>query len=142
MEKIIRNVNINPGGTIFKRTIQYLAHTDDVEILGRSDEYIKETVEEMTAITHQMGLRINDTKTKYKLNSKDGNNVKEIEIMGKKYGKIEAFKYLGATMTSHNEIGTEIKNKIAVSSKCYYALGAILKRRSISQAKSFSIKQL
>jgi hypothetical protein len=67
------------------------------------------------------------------LNSQDGNKVKEIEIMGKKYGKVEAFKYLGATITNHNEIETEIKNKIAVGNKCYHALGAILKRRSISQ---------
>ena len=29
---------------------------------------------------------------------------------------------------------TEIKSKIAVSNKCYYALGPILKRRSISQS--------
>jgi len=37
-------------------------------------------------------------------------------------------------MTSLNDIETEIKSKIAVSNKCYYALGPILKRRSISQS--------
>jgi len=35
-------------------------------------------------------------------------------------------------MTSLNEIETEIKCKIAVRNKCYYALGPIIKRRSIS----------
>ena len=67
MEKIIRNVRVNPDGTIYNRTRKCLAYADDVVILGRSEEYIKETLEEMVAITQQIGLQINDTKTKYML---------------------------------------------------------------------------
>jgi hypothetical protein len=52
----------------------------------------------------------------------------------KLYEKVESFKYLGAAMTSLNDIETEIKSKIAVGNKCYYALGPILKGRSISQS--------
>jgi len=37
-------------------------------------------------------------------------------------------------MTSLNDIETEVKSKIAVGNKCYYTLGQILKRRSISQS--------
>jgi len=77
---------------------------------------------------------MNDTKTKYMLNRQVGNKVKEIKLMGKKYEKVESFKYLGAMITSLNDIETEIKSKIAVGNKCYYALGTILKRRSISQS--------
>ena len=57
---------------------------DDVVILGRSEGYIKGTLEEMAAITHQIGLQMNDTKTKYMINRHDGNKVKAIELMGKK----------------------------------------------------------
>ena len=39
MEKIIRNVTINPCGTIFNRTRQCLAYADDVVILGRAEGY-------------------------------------------------------------------------------------------------------
>jgi hypothetical protein len=133
MEKIIINVRINPGGTIFNRTRQCLAYADDVVILGRSG-YIKRTLKEMAATTHQIGLQMNDTKTKYIINRQDGNKVKEIEFMGKKYEKVESFKYLGAVMTSLNDIESEIKSKISVGNKCYYALGPILKRRSISHS--------
>jgi len=38
----------------------------------------------MAAITHQIGLQMNDTKTKYMINRHDGNKVKAIELMGKK----------------------------------------------------------
>jgi hypothetical protein len=40
MEKIIRNIRINPGGKIFNRARQYLVYADDVVILGRSEGYI------------------------------------------------------------------------------------------------------
>ena len=103
MEKIIRNVRINPGGTIYNRTRQCLAYVDDVVILGRSEGYIKKTLEEMVAITQQIGLQMNDTKTKYMLNRQVGNKVKEIELMGKKYEKVESSKYLGA-IRSLNDI--------------------------------------
>jgi hypothetical protein len=62
-KKIIRNVRINPGGKFFNRTRQCLAYLVGVVILGRSEGYIKKTLEEMAAITHQIGLQMNDTKT-------------------------------------------------------------------------------
>ena len=37
-------------------------------------------------------------------------------------------------MKSLNDIETEIKSKIAIGNKCYYALGPTLRRRSISQS--------
>ena len=37
-------------------------------------------------------------------------------------------------ITSLNDIETEIKSKTAVGNKCYYVLGTILKRKSISQS--------
>jgi len=134
MEKITRSVRIKPGGTVFNSTRQWLAYADDVVILGRTEGYIKRTLEEMAAITQQIGLQMNDTKTKYMINRQDGNKVKETELMGKRYEKVESFKYLGAVMTSLNEIETEIKSKIAVGNKCYYALGPIIKGRSVPQS--------
>jgi hypothetical protein len=61
----------------------------------------------MAATTHRVGLQMNDTKIKYMINRQDGNKVKETELMGKKYEKVESFKYLGAVMTSLNDIETE-----------------------------------
>ena len=90
MEKIIRNDRINPGGTIFNRIRQCLAYVDDVVILGRKG-YIKRTLEEMAAITQQIGLQMNDTKTKYIINRQDGNKVKETELTGKRYEKADFF---------------------------------------------------
>jgi len=83
----------------------------------------------MVAITLQIGLQMNDTKTKYMLNRQVGNKVKEIELMGKKYEKVESFKCMGVMIISLNDTETEIKSKIAVGNKCCYALGTILTLR-------------
>jgi hypothetical protein len=32
----MRNIEINPGGTIFNRTRQYMAYADDIAVIGRS----------------------------------------------------------------------------------------------------------
>jgi hypothetical protein len=134
MEKLIRNIRINQGGKIFIRTRQCLAFADDIVILGRSEGYINGTLEEMATITHQIDLQMNDTKTIYMINRHDGNKINKIELMGKRYEKVESFKHLGSVMTSLNDIEREIKIKIAVDNKCYYALGTILKSRSIFQS--------
>jgi hypothetical protein len=60
-------------------------------ILGRLEGYIKETLEEMTPITQQIGLQMNDTKTTYMVNRHSKNEEKTIELMGKKYEKVESF---------------------------------------------------
>jgi hypothetical protein len=36
LEKAIRNILINHGGSIYNRTLQYLAYADDVNLVSRS----------------------------------------------------------------------------------------------------------
>jgi hypothetical protein len=67
-----------------------------------------------------------DTKTKYTVNRHSKNEEKVMESVGKKYEKVESFKYLGSVMTSSNDINMEIKSKLAAGNKCYYAPGPIL----------------
>jgi hypothetical protein len=86
MEKIIRNVKTNLGGTIFNRTRQCLAYADDVVILERCVRYISEILEEMAVVATQIGLSMNNTKIKYMVNTKNNNNKpKETQVMGKKF---------------------------------------------------------
>jgi hypothetical protein len=65
LEKIIRNIQINPKGTIFNRTRQYLAYADDVVIFGRLVRAIEEVVTQLQEAAQSAGLIINQEKTKY-----------------------------------------------------------------------------
>jgi hypothetical protein len=105
MEKVIRNVKTNPGGTIFNRTRQCLLYANDVIVLGCVVKHIAETLDDMTAVASQMGLTINVSKTKYMINRKKKRNEPE-ERNGQKYENVEVFKYLGSLINT-NEVEVE-----------------------------------
>jgi pyrimidine operon attenuation protein/uracil phosphoribosyltransferase len=65
LEKAIRNIEINPNGTIFNRTRQYLAYVDDVVILGRAVRATEEVLAQLKNTALKAGLAINECKTKY-----------------------------------------------------------------------------
>jgi len=55
----------------------------------------------ITLFPHMVSNRSSDdTRTKYMFKRQVGNTVKETELMGKKYEKVEPFKYPGAMITS------------------------------------------
>jgi hypothetical protein len=85
-------------------------------VLGRSVRYIKETLEDMAVVATQIGLSMNNTKTKYMVNRKDNNEPKEIKIIGKKFENVESFKYLGSLITNFNDMEIEIKSRLAADS--------------------------
>lgn len=61
----MHNTAVNPRGSIFDRTRQYMACTDDDVIIGRSAQVINEVIEEMEEVTNDTGQKINVDKTKY-----------------------------------------------------------------------------
>jgi thermostable 8-oxoguanine DNA glycosylase len=62
---VISGLTITPKGTIFNRMTQCIAYTDDTVLLGRSVNYLKETLEELKQGAKKVGLEINQDKTKY-----------------------------------------------------------------------------
>ena len=43
LEKIVRGIQVNPGGSIVNRSILYLAYADDLVLIARSLSGLKET---------------------------------------------------------------------------------------------------
>jgi hypothetical protein len=51
--------------TIFNRSVQTLAYADNIVIIGRSLAVVKETYISMAKTAKEMGLTINENKTKF-----------------------------------------------------------------------------
>jgi hypothetical protein len=130
----MRNVEINPGGTIFNRTRQFMAYADDVAVIGRSVGVLNEVLMQLQTAAASTGLVINTTKTKY-MRSKEiiGAANVGIKLYGQIYEKVDNFKYLGALVTSHNETETDIKDKIAVGNHCFRAFNKMLGTKYLSK---------
>jgi hypothetical protein len=69
--KVLRNITINPNGTIFNRMIQYLAYADDNIIISRTEMYLQSAVSQLYAEVKENGLIINENKTKYMIISRN-----------------------------------------------------------------------
>ena len=65
LEKIIRDANINQRGNIFYKSVQILAHADDIDISSRTPKSIQEATIALDRAARRMGLEMNQAKTKY-----------------------------------------------------------------------------
>ena len=65
MGKVVRNSGIQTNGTIFYKSVQLLAYADDIDIIARSQAELKEAFISLERATGEMGLKINEEKTKY-----------------------------------------------------------------------------
>ena len=65
LAKVIKNVEMNRNVTIFNRTRQYTAYTDNVLILELSVKAIQEVVTQIEKSALSTGLVIKESKTKH-----------------------------------------------------------------------------
>jgi hypothetical protein len=56
LEKVMREIIINPGGTIFNRSKKYMAYADDIVIIARNTEAVNEVVSQMQPAAKEAGL--------------------------------------------------------------------------------------
>jgi sorting nexin-29 len=64
LEIAIRRSKVETKGTIFDKCNQIMAYADDVVIMGRRLQDVKETFTSLVEQTNKMGLEINGKKTK------------------------------------------------------------------------------
>jgi len=65
LEKVASNAGIQTSGTIFYKSVQLLAYANDINIIARSRTAFKEAFLSPERAAGEMGLRINEKKTKY-----------------------------------------------------------------------------
>uniref|UniRef100_T1HCB8 Uncharacterized protein n=1 Tax=Rhodnius prolixus TaxID=13249 RepID=T1HCB8_RHOPR len=131
--------------TIFDKTIQILAVADDVDIIGRSLEGVKEAFLCLDETAKKLGLVVNQAKTKYMRSGGDGivGGGTDITVGFYKFERVDHFKYLGSMVSQANEISAEIKIRTISANRCYFGLAKQMKSKLIAlgRLKSFSTRQ-
>ena len=64
LERVIRKIEINPGGTIYNRMVQIMAYADDDVLIGRSVQDLQVSFEQLEQEGRKVGLRVNTKKTR------------------------------------------------------------------------------
>jgi sorting nexin-29 len=122
LEKVVRDSEIETDGTTYNKGTQILAYADDIVIVGRSTDALKETIKKLMKAAQVMGLTVNMQKTKYMGVTKRPTNTKMIVTGNQQYERVKEFKYLAATLTKENNVSTQIKQRIIMANETSYGL--------------------
>lgn len=135
LERTMRQLTNNPGGTLLNRLTQHMAYADDVDLLGRREQELREMFIEFEEESKRAGLSINEAKTKYMYMSRKAKHhlTGSFAINSYEFEKVDTFKYLGSLITSNNENPLEIKDRIKAGNKAYYSLQKLLKSRFLTR---------
>ena len=109
-----------------------MAYADDVNLIGRSTGWLNDAVVQMEEGANEVGLRINEEKTKYMINTRNKvrfRNEKHLQIYNNKFERVGEFKYLGSMITEHSDNNTEIKARIMAGNSSYYSVLPLLRSK-------------
>jgi len=113
-------------------------------ILSYWDQTVKKSkqapcAKELIINNKDLGLQINEAKTKYVIISRRENHEENLEVENYKFKKVHNFKYLGVTINSKNNNHDEIKIRVTAANKCYCGVNSILKSKHVSLKSKITI---
>lgn len=141
LEKVIRALDVNFGGTILNSGKQILAFADDIDLISRGRRDANGIFGELERSARRVGLEINEDKSKYlTLDRKHGGRSSQNVTIGEyNLEGVPSFKYLGSIINANNDIEEEIKSRIIAGNKCFFALKSLLKSRILSKKSKIKI---
>jgi hypothetical protein len=144
LEYAIRQVQENQAGLKLNGTLQLLAYTDDVNLLGDNVVTIKENIETLIDASKEVGLEINVEKTKFILLSRHQNigQNQDIKIADRLFENVSQFKYLGTTVINEKLIQEKIKRRLNSGNACYHSVQNLLSSRLLSKNLKIGIYKM
>jgi sorting nexin-29 len=133
LEKAVREAKLDIRGTILHKSVQILAYVDDVVVVARDENEVKDAFNRLEMAAQKIGLMINYDKTKYMETTCKPNKEKYIRINNRDIERVNQFKYLGSIITNNNNISSEINRRIDMGNTCYYGLRNILRSRLLKE---------
>jgi hypothetical protein len=98
------------------------AYADEIDIVGRSLEVIRDVFLALEAETVQIGMKINEQKTKYMIaagNRTILNNEQTVAFGDKNFEVVNEFLNLEALLTYKNVMGLEIQQRFQTANRCF-----------------------
>lgn len=98
-----------------------MAYEDVIVILATSQNEMDDKAKILLKASHNMGLLINESKTKYIVISRHAPPKNNFKVNGYSFERVEEFKYLGVNINEKNDMLDEIKLGMSAANRSYYA---------------------
>ena len=137
LDAILQKTNIT--GHIGTKSTQILAYADDVAIMRRSENALKDTFCNIEKQAKRKGPLVNENKAKYMQVARAVHNDEHLYCVQYKFEHVKEVSYLGSQMNQTNSISSEIQAKILSGNRCYYAYGKLIKSRALNGSTKLKI---
>jgi hypothetical protein len=133
LEKVIQDSGIQSRGTIVYKLVQRLAYIFELDLISRTVVDLKEAFLSLFQMAKDMGLKINDVKTKYTVTGKSTISSPTISIGCCNFHKVESFVYLGTVVNSDGGVMMEMTARLRTAIKCFFGLVKHLSSKPLSR---------
>ncbi|XP_064085360.1 uncharacterized protein LOC135200682 [Macrobrachium nipponense] len=99
-----------------------LAYADDIDFCGENIQEIDRKISIFKEAANQVGLEINEAKTKILKVSRQERILGNITCENMELEAVENFKYLRSTITAENRVEEEVKLRIVAAARCVVGL--------------------
>jgi sorting nexin-29 len=132
LEAITRKLNIT--GHIGTKNTQIFAYVDDVAILSRNKNALKDALGNIESEVRERGLLINQNKTKYMEVTRTVVNGNHVQCGKYEFEHVKELSYLCSQLNQTNSANCEILARIISGNRCYYSCGALMKSRGLNRS--------
>jgi hypothetical protein len=100
---------------------QICAYADDIAIMARYRNKMIQVFKELEQEATKIGLKINDTKTKYMimLGTEGRRGIKNLQIRDKSFERVSDFIYLGNMINENIDSAKCIKERTTIGNRAY-----------------------
>ena len=120
--------SISIGG----RPLCNLRFADDIDLMGGSNQELQSLTDKLADRAGAYGMEVSTDKSKVMVNSINNNSRANITMNGQQLEEVDAFKYLGSTLTKDGRCATEIKIRIAIATSAMASLRKTWHSRELS----------
>lgn len=129
---------IAQGAIIPTKSVQISAYADDVAIIARNVDELRDVFQRMVRIADEIGLKVNADKTKYLAKIRYG-KLKDLVIREYHFEAVPRFTYLGVVFSSSTDAAVAVQERIKIASRCYYAYEKLLKSKLLPKPVKIKI---
>jgi len=134
LELVVRKVLIQAKGIKMNNNneLTVVAYADDIVLIAESEDDLRNTTSTLLNEGKEIGLKINESKTKYMILSRRNHNINYLKVDDHKFKRVQSFKYLGTEINESANSHEEVKKRITAANRCYYSLMPLFKSRLLS----------